>query len=140
MILLSHKVAPLSRLNCTFIWILLYYYSIEKTILEAKREDESTLPKGQGLHHKNKFDPHSWSWDVTVDQNYKKYSHVSISVFWKLSTQNVAFEFLFFILAFSTNFCPIKIDMSGNTVWPQASCFQKLAKMDHFWHFCPLKM
>ena len=72
MILLSHKVAILSRLNCTFI-CLLYYYSIEKTILEAKREDESTLPKGQGLHHKNKFDPHSWSWDVTVDQNYKNF-------------------------------------------------------------------
>ena len=30
------------------------------------------------------------------------------------------------------NFCPIKTDMSGNTVWPQASGFQKLAKMDHF--------
>ena len=25
--------------------------------------------------------------------------------------------------------------MSGNTVWPQASGFQKLAKMDHFRHF-----
>ena len=33
-------------------------------------------------------------------------------------TQNVAFEFL--NLAFSTNFCPIKSDLSGNTVWPQA--------------------
>ena len=42
-------------------------------------------------------------------------------------TQNVAFEFL--------NFCPIKTDLSGNTVWPQTSVFQKLAKMDHFWHF-----
>ena len=41
----------------------------------------------------------------------------------------------FWILAISTNFCPIKIDLSGNTVWPQASGFQKLAKMDHFWHF-----
>ena len=41
----------------------------------------------------------------------------------------------FLILAFSTNFCPIKIDLYGNTVWPQASGFQKLAKMDHFWHF-----
>ena len=39
------------------------------------------------------------------------------------------------ILAFSTNFCPNKTDMSGNTVWPQASGYQKLAKMDHFWHF-----
>ena len=25
--------------------------------------------------------------------------------------------------------------LCGNTVWPQASAFQKLAKMDHFWHF-----
>ena len=41
----------------------------------------------------------------------------------------------FWILAFSANFCPIKTDLSGNTVWPQASGFQKLAKMDHFWHF-----
>ena len=39
------------------------------------------------------------------------------------------------ILAFSTKFCPIKVDLSGNTVWPQASVFQNLAKMDHFWHF-----
>ena len=39
------------------------------------------------------------------------------------------------ILAFSTNFCPIKTDLSGNTVWPKAPDFQKLAKMDHFWHF-----
>ena len=39
------------------------------------------------------------------------------------------------ILAFSTNFWPIKTDISGNTVWHQALCFQKLAKMDHFWHF-----
>ena len=42
---------------------------------------------------------------------------------------------IFKILAFSTNFCPIKIDLSGTTVWPQASGLQKLAKMDHFWHF-----
>ena len=39
------------------------------------------------------------------------------------------------ILAFSTNFCPIKIGLSGNTDWPQASGFQKLAKMDYFWAF-----
>ena len=36
------------------------------------------------------------------------------------------------ILAFSTNFCPIKTELSGNTVWPQATGFQKLAKMDNF--------
>ena len=39
------------------------------------------------------------------------------------------------ILACSTNFCPIKSDLSGNIAWPQASGFQKLAIMDHFWHF-----
>ena len=31
-------------------------------------------------------------------------------------TQNVSLEF--FILTFSTHFCPIVIDLSGNTVWP----------------------
>ena len=44
-------------------------------------------------------------------------------------------HFNFWILAFSTNFCPIKRDLSGNSVWPQALGFQKLAKMTNFWHF-----
>ena len=38
----------------------------------------------------------------------------------------------FWILAFSTNFCPIKIDLYGSTVWQQASVFQKLAKLSIF--------
>ena len=37
------------------------------------------------------------------------------------------------ILAFFTNFCLIKSDLSGNTVWPQASGFRKLAKLTNFW-------
>ncbi len=41
----------------------------------------------------------------------------------------------FSILAFSTNFWPFKTDLSGNSVWPQALGFQKLAKLEHFWHF-----
>ena len=41
----------------------------------------------------------------------------------------------FRILAFSTNFCPINSDLSGNTIWPQASSCQKLDKTDVFWHF-----
>ena len=49
----------------------------------------------------------------------------------------------FWILAFSTKFRLIIIDLSCSPVWPQASAFQKLAKMDNFWHFlmnfCPLK-
>ena len=39
--------------------------------------------------------------------------------------KSVAFEFV----AFSNNFCPIKSDLSGNTIWPQALGFQKLAKI-----------
>ena len=35
-------------------------------------------------------------------------------------------------LAFSTNFCFIKTYLSGNSVWPQASGFQKLAKLSIF--------
>ena len=34
------------------------------------------------------------------------------------------------ILAFPTNFCPIKTDLSGNSVWPQSSGFQKVAKIN----------
>ena len=36
------------------------------------------------------------------------------------------------ILAFSNNFCPIKSDLSGKTVWLQASGLQKLAKIHYF--------
>ena len=46
-------------------------------------------------------------------------------------TQNVSHIFFVF-----TNFCPIKSDLSANTVWPLASSFRKkIAEMDHFWHF-----
>ena len=52
-----------------------------------------------------------------------------------ITTQNVVFLiFDFSILAFSTRFCFIKSDMSGNTVWSQASGFQKLTKIDDLWH------
>ena len=51
---------------------------------------------------------------------------------WKLLKMS---HLIFLISAFSTNFWPIKTDLSGNSVWPQASNFQKLAKLDHFWHF-----
>ena len=60
----------------------------------------------------------NWTWRMHIVWKSLKMSHLN-----------------FLILAFSTNFCPIKTDMSGNTVWPQASGFQKLAKMEHFWHF-----
>ena len=54
-----------------------------------------------------------------------------IRIVWK---SNKMSHIIFLILAFSTNFCPFKINMSGNTAWPQASGLQKLAKLDHFWN------
>ena len=38
-------------------------------------------------------------------------------------TQNVAFEFWHF----STNVCPMKTELTGKSIWPQDSGFQKLA-------------
>ena len=50
----------------------------------------------------------------------------------------------FLIWAFFTNFRPIKIELSGNTVYTKAIGFEKVAQMDHIWHFlmifCPFKM
>ena len=64
-----------------------------------------------------------------------------LHIVWKLLKMS---HLNFWNLAFSNNFCPIKTDLSGNTVWPQASGFQRLAKLDHFLaffiNFCPLKM
>ena len=62
----------------------------------------------------------------------EKSKHLSRHSVWKSSKIS---HLNFSILAFSKKFWPIKTDLSGNTVWPQASGFQKLAKMDHFWHF-----
>ena len=45
-------------------------------------------------------------------------------------TQNIAYEF--FNLGISINFCPIEIGLSGSTVWPQASIFQNIAKLNNF--------
>ena len=48
------------------------------------------------------------------------------------------------ILAFSTTFCPIKTDLSGNIFWPQASDFPKTRQNGPFLafliNFYPLKM
>ena len=47
---------------------------------------------------------------------------------WKISYLN------FSILAFSTNSCPIKSDLSGDTVLPQASGCLKLVQMEYFYY------
>ena len=45
----------------------------------------------------------------------------------------------FNFLPFSTKLRPFKSDISGNTVWLKVSGFQKLVKIDHFWHFNELQ-
>ena len=67
--------------------------------------------------------------------NYERRWKHSIWKSHKLSHFNLPRHKWIWILAFSTNLCPIETDMSGNTVWPQSSSFQKLAKIVHFWHF-----
>ena len=52
-------------------------------------------------------------------------------IVWKLPKMS---HLNFSNLAFCTNFWPIKTDLSGISVWPQALGFQKIAKLDHFCH------
>ena len=52
----------------------------------------------------------SYNYGIHNEDEITQYSHLSFST-----------------VALSTSFFPIKSDLSGNTVWPQASGFQKLA-------------
>ena len=45
---------------------------------------------------------------------------------------------IFLTLAFSIHSCPIKIGLSGNTIWTQTSGFQNLAKWTIFGIFSEL--
>ena len=58
---------------------------------------------------------------ITLVENNLKILHLNFSVW-----------------AFPTNFCPIKSDLAGNTVCPQALGFQKLAKFNIFGVFSEL--
>ena len=80
---------------------------------------------------------------ITILKKWAEFSGFNeypLHIVWKLLNMS---HLNFGILAFSTNFCPIKTYLSGNTVWPFEG-FQKLAKLDHFLafliNFCPLKM
>ena len=68
------------------------------------------------------------SCDTKILQNFKEIS-IHRTLF---ENSSKCLIWYFDILAFSSNFCPIKTVMSGNTVWPQTSGFQKLAKLTIF--------
>ena len=48
------------------------------------------------------------------------FAYCALNVDWK--SHKMSHDF-FLILAFSINLCPMKVDLSGNTVWPQVSGF-----------------
>ena len=70
---------------------------------------------------------HCFYWHNSFSQYL--YSKTQLSIFTLFENYS---KCRIWILAFSTNFCPINIDLSSNTVWPHASAFKILAKMDHF--------
>ena len=102
-------------------------------VIYQKRINEpynsSSYPKWLLCHHRVKPHLHNPWWTPSSKLNVNL--HCASNSVWKLLKMS---HLNFLILVFSTNFCPIKTDLSGNTIWPQASDFQKLAKIDHFWH------
>ena len=109
-----------------FSWLVLQHNSSEPPSICLEEID---APTG---HHPKIVPPHSKVAALLLPQVATEGKFEFSHIVWKLPKMS---QFNFWILAFSTNFCPIKTDLSGNTVWPQASGFQKLAKMANFWHF-----
>ena len=114
-----------------------------KTMVNHFRDDECMLPNKMTFNRSDFL-------DLVEKRGSAEISFGSHLQLIEINSQGTVFEnhpkrhiCIFSILAFSTNF-RIKINLSGNSVWPQALGFQKLAKLDHFWHFlmdfCPLKM
>ena len=71
-------------------------------------------------------------WSYTYLPSVIKTEHC-IDVIIHIVCKSLKTSHLYFsILAIFSNYCSIKIDLSGNTVWPRASVFQKLAKLTIF--------
>ena len=70
---------------------------------------------------------------TTIKQNFTS-AHRSLwdSITLKITQMSYL---IFSILAFSANFRPIKLTCLVTLFDLQASSFQKLVKVDHFWHF-----
>ena len=77
------------------------------------------IPTEFHFRHQYRFLPQTSS-GLELDLDTKTHSAQCLK-----NTQNVAFE-IFQFLAFSNNFCPIKSDLSGNTICPQASGFPNM--------------
>ena len=75
----------------------------------------------------NLADTNFWSKKLLLTYYSKQLWNVAKvdHVVWKLLRMS---HLNFGILAFSTNFCPIKTDMSGNTIWHFCCIFMSLEK------------
>ena len=111
------------------------YWLVENDRIETARKSLEFFRVGAA------YDDISEELEEIQDKHRSKMMQKGSHIVWKLLKMS---HFNFGILAFSTDFWPIKTDLSGNSVCPQASVFQKLAKLDPFWHFlmnsCLLKM
>ena len=103
---------------------LLWFKHLEdvlSTILAMKVSSKPSILRGCNI------------WLIRITRFAYVLSKEPVSLDMLLIPITLCFRYVF--LAFCTNFWTIKTDLSGNTVWPQASGLQKLAKMNHFWHF-----
>ena len=100
--------------------VIMMYYMLEMSNDEHKHKDACCVVPGLSLENLLLF-----ILSTPVQVSFRKPIWHSV---WKILKMS---HFSFSILTFSTNFCNIKNDLSGNTVWG----FQKVAKMGYFWHF-----
>ena len=108
-------VVESSGLNCFFFKMCCQSLALLKVLLPNFQA--GTGASSQKLHFlwKLSLSPSPLFYSGTVFENHQK-CRIWISEYWH----------------FSPIFVLLK---SGNNVWTQTSGFQKLAKIDHFWHF-----
>ena len=120
-----------------FLYLSLFENQRERSLFDGQIPS-TDIWYNDGRHWDSNHEVEVWLFSLlhSVEKSIKK-SH-TILLYSKCRILNVS------IKAFSTNFCLIKSYLSGNTVWLQASDFQKLAKLTIFLaflvNFCPLKM
>ena len=109
--------------------LLRAYISIRYFVFERNHKSSFKILGQKSRHSKQKKLAKKWlACSLKIDEK----SHFPSTLFENYLKCHI---WIFDVLTFSTNFCPLKTDLTGNTVWPQASGFQKLAKWDHFGNF-----
>ena len=108
--------------------VIMMYYMLEMSNDEHKHKDACCVVPGLSLENLLLF-----ILSTPVQVSFRKPIWHSV---WKLLKMS---HFSFSILTFSTNFCNIKNDLSGNNVWPQVSS-RNWRFLASCMNFCPLKI